>query len=291
MVDMGKLKWFLGIEFNISKDCITMDQSSYLKNILNRFEMQDCKPVKTPGEKLIFDENSDIFPSNVYKSAVGSMIYAMVATRPDLSYIVTKLSQFNNNPTEDHWKAVKRVLRYLKYTIDSKLYFRKCDRLSIIGYCDSDWASSEDRRSTTGYCFSLSSTSGCISWKSRRQPTVALSSTEAEYMALSAAVQEALYLKQLIIEMDPFLFNTKEPVIIWEDNQGAIALVKNSVHHQRTKHIDIRYHFIREQTVNNVINVKYMNTENMVADSLTKGVGKLKLEYCNNTLFGNMAKV
>ena len=213
----------------------------------------------------------------------------MVCTRPDLSWIVTKLSQYGNNPTEDHWIAIKRVLRYVQHTIKYCLQFKKDpDGLFLTGYCDSDWASSdESRRSTTGYCFTVNKYGSAISWKSMRQPTVALSSTEAEYMGLSACTQEALYLKQLCKEIDP-TFVITEPIIIYEDNQCAIALVENPVHHQRTKHIDIRFHFIRDQVTNSCINVQYLQTKEMIADCLTKPVGRTKLEYCNNVLFGNI---
>ena len=155
----------------------------------------------------------------------------------------------------------------------------------MTGYYDSDWAfSDESRPSTTGYCFTLNKYCSAISWKSRQQPTVSLSSTEAEYMGLT---QEALYLKQRCKEIDP-KFVITEPIIIYEDNQGAIALVENPVHHQRTKHIDIRFHFIIDQVTNGCIKVQHLQTKEMIADCLTKPVGRTKLEYCNNVLFGNM---
>ena len=289
MTDLGTLNWFLGIDFKVEKGSITMSQSAYLQNVLSRFEMANCKGVKTPCDKFIIDEESSKISCTEYRSAVGSLIYAMVCTRPDLSWIVTKLSQYGNNPTEDHWIAIKRVLRYVQHTINYCLQFKKDpDGLFLTGYCDSDWASSdESRRSTTGYCFTMNKYGSAISWKSRRQPTVALSSTEAEYMGLSACTQEALYLKQLCKEID-LTFVITEPIIIYEDNQGAIALVENPVHHQRTKHIDIRFHFIRDQVTNGCIKVQYLQTKEMIADCLTKPVGRTKLEYCNNVLFGNM---
>ena len=169
----------------------------------------------------------------------------MMATRPDLSWSVSKLSQYLGKPTEAHWIAVERVFRYIYSTITHGLSFRKTDDLKLVKYSDSDWGSSIDRRSTTGYCFMLIVQGGAISWKTRRQPTVALSSTEAEYMALSAATQEALYLKKLVSEFDQNL--SEHCITIHEDNQGSIALVDNPVHHNITKHIDIRYHFVREQ--------------------------------------------
>ena len=208
----------------------------------------------------------------------------MYKTRPDLSLIVTKLSQYGNHPTEEHLISIKRVLHYVQYAINYCLQFKKDpDGLFLTGYCESDWASSdESRRSTTGYKYG-----SAISWKSRQQPTVTLSSTETEYIGLSACTREALYLKQLCKEMDP-KFVIPETIFIYEYDHGAIALVENTVHHQRTKHIDIRFHFIRNQVTNGCIEVQYLQTNEMIADCLTKPVGRTKLEYCNNVLFGNM---
>ena len=290
MVDLGKLDWFLGIEFYIENDCIKMCQSQYLRNVLKRFGMELCKPSHTPCNTNLKDvfKNGDTYVNNEnYRSAVGSLIYAMICTRPDLSWIVTKLSQFVVNPTEEHWVAVKHVFRYLQHTLDYSICFRKDPKgLTVIGYSDADWASNDaERRSTSGYCFSLN-TQGCvISWKSKRQQSVALSSCEAEYMALASATQEALYLIQLLKEVDPN-YDPSKPVVINEDNQSAIALVNNPVNHARTKHINIRYHFIREQVIDNNINIKYLPTASMVADCLTKPIGRVKLQFCNTVLFG-----
>ncbi len=146
--------------------------------------------------------------------------------------------------------------------------------LKLTGYSDADWGSNDiEMRSTTGFCYTLNTKGGAISWKSRRQPTVALSSCEAEYMALAAATQEALYLTQLLNDFKPHN-NPMDPVVIFEDNQGAISLVDNPINHARTKHINIRFHFIREQVLKNFIKIKYLPTADMVADCLTKPVGK-----------------
>lgn len=303
MSDLGQLKWFLGMEFNFGNTEITVNQTQYLKNILTDFGMQNCKPVSTPCvEKPDFDKAvaSDLLSRDSeeekheagpllkrYRSAVGSLIYCMICTRPDLSWIVTKLSQFNNNPTEVHWQAVKRVFRYLKHTLDYCLTFRKSEEdVFVHGFCDADWASSSDRHSITGYCFSLINNGCAISWKSKRQQTVALSTCEAEYMALTAALQEALSLRYLMKEVCPH-YNSEEPVVIFEDNQGAIALAQNPVAHNRTKHIDVKYHFIRENISNKTVHLRYIPTDQMIADCLTKPLGRVKLDMCNNELFGS----
>ena len=194
------------------------------KKILERFNMSDCKPRATPTEQK-FDwsnsDDSDPVDEKKYREAVGSLIYLMMCTRPDISWIVTKLSQHLSNPRECHWVAVKHVLRYLKGTIEYELVYKKStDNLALIGYSDADWASSpDDRRSTSGYCFSLTQKGPLVSWKSRKQPSVALSSCEAEYMALASAVQESLYLDQLMKDIDRKY--QSNPALIFEDNQGT----------------------------------------------------------------------
>ncbi|XP_068726268.1 uncharacterized protein [Montipora capricornis] len=212
----------------------------------------------------------------------------MTCTRPDICWVVTKLSQFLVAPKKGNWIALKHVLRYLKGTLDFESCYRKCDDgLTLIGYSDADWASStDDRRSTSGYCFSLNRADPLISWKSRKQPTVALSSCEAEYIALAAAVQKGMYLTQMMKDIG----EVSGPVLIFEDNQGTIALSKNpvnQVNQRRSKHIDVRYHFVRSaQNVGKII-IKYCPTADMVADVMTKPVTKFKLQKFRNYIFGS----
>ena len=174
-----------------------MSQSRYIKNLLKKYGMEDCNPRSTPSEvRLDQHPETSNSPEDVtrYRGIVGSLIYAMTCTRPDLSFIVTKLSQRLEQPTEGDWTTIKHVLRYLRGTADQALIFRTSDmQLELSGYSDSDWATSTDRRSTTGYCFSLNPSSAPISWKSKKQETVALSTCEAEYMALTAATQEVIF--------------------------------------------------------------------------------------------------
>ncbi|MCW4346512.1 MAG: reverse transcriptase domain-containing protein [Candidatus Thiodiazotropha endolucinida] len=246
MKDLGKLSYFLGIDFKQENGLVKMNQKRYLLKILDRFEMVDCKPRSTPSELKIDCMDSNPVDPRKYREVVGSLIYAMTCTRPDICWVITRLSQYLSKPLQSHWVAIKHVLRYIRGTLDYELCYKKCtDGLALIGYSDADWASSEDdRRSTSGYCFSLTGTGPLISWKSRKQQTVALSSCEAEYVALAAAVQEGLYLKQWFESVEGIV--EQGPVLIFEDNQGTIALSCNPVGRQRSKHIDIRYHFIRE---------------------------------------------
>ncbi len=177
-------------------------------------------------------------------------------------------------------------MRYLKGTIDLELCYKKSDeKLKLVAYSDADWASDlNDRRSTTGYCFSLTQDGPLISWKSKKQSTVALSTCEAEYIALAVTAQESMYLVQLLNSMDNDCLYI--PVQIFEDNQGAIALSKNPVCRQRCKHVDVRYHFIRLALSNGKVTVEYCPTEEMVADVMTKPVTKFKLEKFKSFMFG-----
>ena len=180
---------------------------------------------------------------------------------------------------------LKHVFQYIIGTIDYTLKFTKSPEvLRLVGYSDSDWGSSVvDRKSITGYYFTLSSKGPAISWKSKKQQTIALSSCEAEYMALSATTQESIYLANV---MEDFISAKFIPVSVFSDNQGAIALSKHPVHHHRTKHVDIKYHFIRDNVNNNKINLNYIPTANNVADLMTKPCSKLKLRTFNGCLFG-----
>lgn len=263
-----------------------MNQKRYISKILERFEMTHCKPRVTPCEmKIKFDSEGESTDSKKYREVVGSLIYLMISTRPDLSFIVSKLSQYLSEPKQQHWVAAKHVLRYLKGTVDQEFCYRKQENLALFAYCDADWAADQiDRRSVTGYCFSLSGSGPVISWKSKKQPTVALSTCEAEYMALSATAQESLYLVHLLAGMDNEADFTT--VTVFEDNQGAIALSKNPVCRQRCKHIDIRYHFVRSAVGDGKIILEYCPTDRMVADIFTKPVTNMRMEKFVPFLFG-----
>lgn len=284
MTDLNGLLWFLGIQFKYSYGKITMDQSYYLKKVLLKYDMESCKPRSTPSEqKLCFSSGLEIRDVTKYREMVGSLIYAMVCTRPDLCWVVTKLSQFLDRPTIEHHTAMKHVLRYIKGTLEQGLCFQRSDeKLKLAGFADADWGTSEDRKSTTGYCFMLGN--NLISWKSKKQPTVALSSCEAEYMALTAATQEALFLFNVLHDMHGECI--QEKITVYGDNQGAIALTKNPVGHQRSKHIDIKYHFIRTHVQNGKIDLVYVPSDQNVADVFTKPVTRAKLISFAEILFG-----
>ncbi|KAH8360126.1 hypothetical protein KR093_010886 [Drosophila rubida] len=193
----------------------------------------------------------------------------MLCTRPDLCTSVSILSRYTNKNNKELWQCLKRVLRYLKGTIDLKLTYVKSSNIEniIVGYADSDWAGSEsDRKSTTGYLFKMFEVN-TICWNCMKQNSVAASSTEAEYMALFEAVREALWLKSLMKEIK---LEISHPIKIYEDNQGCICIANNPTCHKRSKHIDIKYHFSREQITNKVISLVYIATDEQLADIMTK---------------------
>jgi hypothetical protein len=190
---------------------------------------------------------------------------------------VGAVSRFNSNYGLSHWKAVKRVLRYLKGTKHYTLEYKR-GAGDIRGFCDADWANDiNDRRSVTGYVFTLNG--GAISWNSKKQPTVALSTSEAEYMALGQAAKEGIWLKTLLKDLR-FDSQNNHPILIFSDSQSAIALSKNAVHHARTKHIDIRHHFIRETIEPKQVEIEFCGTNDMIADTLTKSLTRQKHNIC-----------
>jgi hypothetical protein len=199
----------------------------------------------------------------------------MIGTRPDIAFALSVVSQFAQNPNDAHWKAVKRIFRYLCGTLDYGITFGR-DRESLMGYSDADWGGDRStRRSTSGYVFMMCG--GPISWCSKRQATVALSSCEAEYMALTQASKEAVWLQLLMQELG---VQGTDSVKVLVDNQGAIALAKNPEFHTRTKHIDIQYHYIRQEVEKGRIQLEFVESGRMLADCLTKPLPSVKLQQC-----------
>ena len=281
MTDLKDIKLFLGIRVLRSENKITLDQSAYIKTILDKFNMSDCKAVSTPLEnKLNYRVlNSDEKFDAPCRNLIGCLMYVMLCTRPDLSVAVNILSRYLTKNNKELWQCLKRVLRYLKGSIDIKLnYMRGNYNDLLIGYVDSDWGGNDekDRKSTTGFLFKLFEQC-TICWSTKRQLSVAASSTEAEYMALFEAVREAMWLKALATRRN---VNIEKPIIIYEDNNGCISIANNPTCHKRSKHIDIKYHFSREQVEKNIIKLNYISTGNQLADILTKPLSAVKfLEF------------
>ena len=220
------------------------------------------------------------FDIKLYQQAIGCLTYAATTTRPDIAAAVSVLSQYMSAPSEDHWSGIKRILRYIKGTTNYGLHFSSDGINNLSGYSDADWAGDTDtRRSTSGYTFHIGN--ALISWSSKKQATVAKSSTEAEYVALSIATQEAIWLRRLLNGIG---YVVTSPTIIYEDNQGAIELSKNAKHQSRIKHVDISFHFVRERVVMKEVEIKYCPSNEMIADIMTKGIPKFTFEMLRELL-------
>ena len=275
VTDMGALHYFLGVKVIQNPDTgeIWIGQPNFTRELLKKLKMAECKPVDTPSDPSIKlskkTENEEEFDKVKYQSAIGSLLYLSTRSRPDIAFAVGKAARYCSQPSNSHWSAVKRVLRYLKGTTCLGLLYRP-DELNLTGYSDADWAGdTEDRKSTSGYVFMMSGSA--VSWRSKKQSSVALSTAEAEYVALSCAAQEAMWLRQLFSNLLQD-YKLSEPTTIYEDNQSAICMAKNNQSHGRSKHVDIKYHFVREKVERQIIEILYCKSEEMTADILTKGV-------------------
>lgn len=288
MKDLGPVKVMLGIQ--ISRDRpnrkLFISKQEYIEQILSRFGMETSRPVKTPMEKLIFSSSSnisDLAAADVpYRQAIGSLIYLVTNTRPDIAFTVGQLSKHPENPSQSNWASVKRVLRYLAGTRAHGILFDGKKGFEIQGFSDSDYAGSiEDRKSTSGYIFLIAG--GAISWKSKKQATIATSTCEAEYMACCTATKEAVWISRLIADI--LQKTNPEPVTIGIDNNGTIFLANNPAINERSKHIDVQYHFVRECIKDKKINLIHCNTNDQLADPLTKPLEHIKhSRFCQ--LFG-----
>lgn len=273
MKDLGYLHYILGLEINRMKSGdIFISQQKYLQSILERYGMTNSKAISTPMEsslKLTKDENGVLCDATVYRQLIGSLIYLTI-TRPDICFAVNSLAQFMQSPKMSHWVACKRILRYLKGTQHWGILYAG-DKLNLHGFSDSDYAADlVSRKSISGNAFFLGN--GAISWCSKKQNTVSLSSTEAEYKALTTSACEAIWLKRCLQELG--FYGSCDPTPIFCDNTSAESLAKNPILHQRTKHIEVREHFIREKVHDGDIVLHHCNTKENVADIFTKALGK-----------------
>ena len=282
MTDLGGCAYYLGM--TVTRDranrILRLGQAGYVQKFITEHGMWESKGTPTPMGTEKYQAAEEDFQATeasrtAYQSAVGSLMYAMLGTRPDIAYAVSVVSRYGSNLNKSHWKAVKRVFRYLRDTVNYQLVFRG-DLKPLTGYTDADWAGDQDtRRSTSGYVFDVGS--AAISWSSKRQPTVALSTCEAEYIGQTQATKEAVWLRGLLNQLNPSDQATKT-VVIYCDNQGAMALAKNPQFHARTKHIDIQHHYVREQVTAGNVALEYVPTERQVADGLTKALCKDKFD-------------
>ena len=291
MKELGQIQKILGIEVTRNRvdGRLCLKQSNYIQKIIQKFNLQDAKSTSVPlgGQFLLSREQC---PTNLidieemskipYAMALGCLMYIMVSTRPDIAHALSILSRFMSNPGMEHWKALKWLLRYLKGTWDYGLVYKKAGKDIILeGYVDADYASNRDnRRSTTSYIFMTNQ--NCISWKVQLQPVVALSTTEAEFMATTEAFKEAIWLQGILQELKIL----KGKATVYSDSQSSIHLSKNPVYHEKSKHIDIRLYWISEKIEEGVIGLDKVKSEENPADIGTKVLAISKFRNCLNLL-------
>ncbi|RVX22875.1 Retrovirus-related Pol polyprotein from transposon RE1 [Vitis vinifera] len=280
--DLGKLKYFLGIEIAQSSFGVVLSQRKYALDILEETGMLDCKPVDTPMDpnvKLISGQGEPLGDPGRYRRLVGKLNYLTI-TRPDISFPVSVVSQFLQSPCDSHWDAVIRILRYIKSTPGQGVLYENRGHTQVVGCTDADWAGSPtDRRSTSGYCVFIGG--NLISWKSKKQDVVARSSTEAEYRVMALATCELIWLKHLLRELR---FGKDEQMKLICDNQAALHIASNPVFHERTKHIEVDCHFIREKIASGCVATSFVNSNDQLADIFTKSLRGPRIKYICNKL-------
>jgi len=287
MCDLGAAKRFLGIEINRTKDGrFSICQRGYINTIIRRFRLMDAKLAKSPLDPQtdLTNTHCEDKPANrkEYLSMVGSLMYAALGSRPDITFSVTALSRYNVQPLEMHATAAKRVLQYLKTTAGFRIHYRWLPNpITIVGYNDSDWAGNLTTRKSVGGCaFGLGNSnvnnelaiSGLIHWQAKSQSVVARSTLEAEYITCSHATRESLWLRHMMKEAAGGMAVkiVDGPVLIGCDNQGAIKLITSGVVRQKSKHIDVKYHHVRGKQVKGAVMFQYITSESNPADLLTK---------------------
>ncbi|OMO62984.1 Integrase, catalytic core [Corchorus capsularis] len=284
--DLGDLHYFLGIEAHRTSQQLILTQMKYVSSLLSRLGMENCKPVSTPvtaGKKLSIYDGTLLPDPSQYHIIVGALQY-LTFTRPDITYVVQQVCQYMHAPRDVHFQAVKRILRYLKGTSSCGIHFLPCHSSSLVCYVDADWAGCPDtRRSTMGHCIFLGSNP--ISWSTKEQVSVPQSSTEAEYMALSIASRDVLWISYILREIG---FPVSLPCSVYSDNLGATQLAANPIFHARTKHIETSYHFIRDLVCKRFLQVFHVHSQSQLADIFTKGLSspvfhpfKHKLLWCS----------
>jgi len=243
--------------------------------------MDNSKAINTPMStttKLDMDENSENFDQKTYRGMIGSLLY-LTATRPDIMFSVGLCARFQSNPKLSHLKSVKRIFRYLKGTPNLGLWYPKSEKFDLIAYADADFGGCRiDRKSTSGTCQFLGH--ALVSWTSKKQNSVALSTAEAEYIAASACCAQVIWMKNTLEDYGIHFKN----IPIKCDNTSAICLTKNPIQHSRTKHIDVRHHFIRDHVLNNDVVLEFIDTKHQLADIFTKALNEDQFEFIRREL-------
>lgn len=285
MTDLGSLSYFLGIEFKETEAGIVMHQSKYATDLLKKFRMTNCNAAATPAETglaLSLRDEGEPVDETQYRQIVGSLRY-LCNTRPDLAFSVGLISRFMQAPKTPHMMAAKRILRYIRGTINYGILLPNTitsSNMELVGYTDSDWRrDNDDRKSTAGYIFLLGD--ALVSWSSKKQDPVALSTCEVEYIAASMCSCQGLWLRKLLKEMK---IQKTEAINILVDNKSAISLAKNPIDHGGSKHIETRYHFIRDKVSKGKVKLLYCKSEDNLADLLTKPLKKNRFEDLRNKM-------
>lgn len=274
MSDLGEMKYFLGVEVQQTEKGIHISQKKYAGEVLERFGLGDCNGVKNPivpgSTKLSKNDGGKHVDATLFKKIVGSLMY-MTATRPDLTYSVCLISRFMSSPKEAHMMAAKRILRYVKGTTNLGIFYERGCNDELSAYTDSDYVSNiDDCKSTSGYVFMLSG--GAVAWASKKQPVVTLSSTEAEYVAAALCASHCVWMQQVLTQIGGTM---SKSVKVFCDNTSTIKLTRNPVFHGRSKHINVRFHFLRELTNDGTLIMEHCGSGDQLADIMTK---PLKLE-------------
>jgi hypothetical protein len=288
LVNKGEVRSFLGISVtrNYSQYAISIGQPGYIDYLLAKYNMTNAKSASTPFEKgtklMSATKNDTLCDLKLYQELTGSLNHLSVYTRPDIAFATSKLSKFNANPTKTHFKAALHVLRYLKSTRNFCIVYRRSPTVpitDIIGYSDADFASDEDdRKSYTGYVFLVNG--GAITWSTHKQHTVAFSSMESEYMALSDAAREAIARKQFFQELQ--IPSAIRPIPLLTDSQTALDISDNPTKYRQAKHIDVRYHAVRHYIHDGKIQIDYIPSEHQPADLFTKALETTKHQrFCH----------
>jgi hypothetical protein len=269
MKDLGEVDTILGIKVKREGSQISLCQSHYIEKVLTKFQHLNFKEYNTPFDPSVkLKVNSGRAVAQLeYASAIGSMMYATYCTRPDIAFAVSKLSQYTVNPGIEHWKAVGRVLGYLKRTTTLELTYMSSPRI-LEGYSDASWIDhTSDSKSTSGWIYTLAG--GAISWMSKKQTCIAHSTMEAEFIALAAASKEAEWIRDLLLDIQLWDISILS-IPIYCDSEATLSKVYNAVYNGKSRHIGLRHNFVRQQIENGTIKVVYVKTSRNLADPLTK---------------------